>query len=98
MELLKPASLSRLSFTRVSGFSRNRLAVGHVPPGGLCVLLYFSGFAYEPPGSEGCPARRRNVRLLILSFWLVCQRCRGVWVVFLLYIFYWHDVLWDCSY
>jgi len=61
MELLKPASLSRLSFARLSGFSRNCLAVGHVLPGGLCVLLYFLGslmnrLAAEdgPPGDATC--------------------------------------------
>jgi len=49
MELLTPTSLLMSSFARVSGFSRNRLAVGHVPPGGLCVFSLFSGFAYELP-------------------------------------------------
>jgi len=55
MELLKPASLLMPSFARVSGFSRNRLAVGHVPPGGLCVLVYFLGSRMNRLAAEGGP-------------------------------------------
>jgi len=36
MELLKSASLLISSFVRVSGFSRNRMAVVHVPSGDPC--------------------------------------------------------------
>jgi len=55
MELLKPTSLLMSSFARVSGFSRNRLAVGHMPPGSLCVLVYFLGSRMNRLAAEGGP-------------------------------------------
>jgi len=59
---------------------------------------YFLGLPMNRLAAEGGPPGDATCVFLFFSFWLVCQRCRGVGVVFLLYIFNWHDELWDCSY
>ena len=75
-------------------FSRNRLAVGHEPPGGLCVLVCFLGSLMNRLAAEdGQPGDTTCVFPLSRFDWFVSDAVI-FWVVFLLHQFNWHDKLW----
>ena len=69
--ILRPWNLLSLVIFAFLDFSRNRLAVGHEPPGGLCVFSLFSGFSYEPPGGWGWLASRQATQRASFYFFVL---------------------------